>query len=253
MLEMRKMIKVFCQGNILRKRRTIIHGVNLSIAKGETLGLTGQSGAGKSTLGKLAIRLLEPTGGQLLFEGTDITHSKERDLRRFRRQMQIVFQHPQSSLHPKKKIAFLIKEPLRLHRLVKNFQENEAVEEILLRVGLTADILDRYPAEVSGGEIQRIDIARAMVLQPRFMVLDEPTSMLDVSTQANILHLIMELQQQTNMSCLFISHDIRIIQKLCDRVVVMEKGRIIEQGPVSDIIAHPRHLCTKKLMEMSGF
>ena len=252
MLEMRNLIKVFFQGNILRKRQTIIHGVNLSIAKGETLGIVGQSGAGKSTLGKLAVRLLEPTDGQLLFEGTDITHATERNLRRLRTKMQIVFQHPQSSLHPKKKMVDLIKEPLRLHALVENSREDEAVEEILLRVGLNADILDRYPTEVSGGEIQRIVIARVMVLQPRFMILDEPTSMLDVSVQANILHLIMELQKKTNMSYMFISHDMRIIQKLCDRVAVMEQGRIIEQGPVSEIIANPRHPSTKRLMETSG-
>ena len=252
MLEMRNLIKVFSRGNILRKRQTIIHGVNLSIAKGETLGIVGQSGAGKSTLGKLAVRLLEPTDGQLLFEGTDITHATERNLRRLRTKMQIVFQHPQSSLHPKRKMVDLIKEPLRLHALVENSWEDEAVEEILLRVGLNADILDRYPTEVSGGEIQRIVIARVMVLQPRFMVLDEPTSMLDVSVQANLLHLIMELQKKTNMSYMFISHDMRIIQKLCDRMAVMEQGRIIEQGPVSEVIASPRHPCTKRLMETSG-
>ena len=252
MLEMRNLIKVFSQGNILRKRQTIIHGVNLSIAKGETLGIVGQSGAGKSTLGKLAVRLLEPTDGQLIFEGMDITHATERNLRRLRTKMQIVFQHPQSSLHPKKKMVDLIKEPLRLHALVENSREDEAVEEILLRVGLNADILDRYPTEVSGGEIQRIVIARVMLLQPRFMVLDEPTSMLDVSVQANILHLIMELQKKTNMSYMFISHDMRIIQKLCDRIAVMEQGRIIEQGSVSEVVASPRHPCTKKLMETSG-
>lgn len=252
MLEMRNIIKVFSHGNILRKRQTIIHGVNLSIAKGETLGIVGQSGAGKSTLGKLAVRLLEPTSGQLLFEGTDITHTKERGLRRLRSKMQIVFQHPQSSLHPKRKMVDLIKEPLRLHTLVEKSRENEAVEKILLRVGLNADILDRYPTEVSGGEIQRIVIARAIALQPRFIVLDEPTSMLDVLVQANILHLIMELKQKTNMSYMFISHDMRIIQKLCDRVAVMEQGKIIEQGPVPDVIASPRHPCTKRLMEMSG-
>lgn len=252
MLEMRNLTKVFSQGNILRKRQTIIHGVNLSIAKGETLGIVGQSGAGKSTLGKLAVRLLEPTDGQLLFERTDITHATERNLRRLRTKIQIVFQHPQSSLHPKKKMVDLIKEPLRLHALVENSRENEAVEEILLRVGLNADILDRYPTEVSGGEIQRIVIARVMVLQPRFMVLDEPTSMLDVSVQANILHLIMELRKKTNMSYMFISHDMRIIQKLCDRMAVMEQGRIIEQGPVSEVMASPHHPCTKRLMEMSG-
>jgi ABC-type glutathione transport system ATPase component len=252
MLEMCGLSKHFFQGHVFRQRRSVIPGADLFIGESETLGLIGPSGAGKSTIGKLAVRLLEPTGGRLLFEGKDITHAGGRELKRLREKIQIIFQHPQSSLHPRKKIRALLREPLRMHDLTPRSGEEETVSEILTQVGLHEDILERYPAEISGGEIQRIVIARVTALCPRFIVLDEPTSMLDVSVQANILHLLMDIQKKTGVSYLFISHDMRIVRRVCDQVAVMEKGRIVEQGPVSQVMTRPQHPCTKKFMKMGG-
>jgi ABC-type glutathione transport system ATPase component len=222
------------------------------VEPGETLGLIGPSGAGKSTIGKLAVRLLEPSEGRLAFEGQDITHADRRTSRRLKAKMQIIFQDPQSSLHPRKKIGDLLREPLRLHRLISRSEEQEVVKRMLAQVGLNEEVLDRFPAEISGGEKQRIIIARVMALKPKFVVLDEPTSMLDVSIQANILHLLVTLQQKWNMGYLYISHDMRLVAKLCQRVAVVAKGRIVEQGPVDEIMARPRHPCTKRLVAAGG-
>lgn len=251
MLEMHNLTKDFSRGHVLRHKKTVIRDVNLFIGKGETLGLIGPSGAGKSTVGKIAVRLLEPTEGRLLFGREDITHAGNRALRGLRTKMQMIFQHPRTSLHPKKRIYELLKEPLRLHDLASRSQEEETVEEMLTQVGLHKDILERYPAEISGGEIQRVVIARVMALRPRFIVLDEPTSMLDVSVQANILHLLMGLQRKTGVSYLFISHDMRIVRSFCGKVAVMEQGRIVEQGAVAEVLAYPRHPCTKRFIHMS--
>jgi ABC-type glutathione transport system ATPase component len=253
MLEMSRVEKVFYQGQILRRKRRVVQDITFSLGPGETLGLIGPSGAGKSTIGKLAVRLLEPSEGRLAFEGRDITHADRRTSRRLKAKMQLIFQDPQSSLHPRKKISTLLREPLRLHRLTTRSEEPEAVKQMLDQVDLNEDILDRYPAEVSGGEKQRIVIARVMALRPRIVVLDEPTSMLDVSIQANILHLLVTLQQKWNMAYLYISHDMRLVSKLCQRVAVVAKGRIVEQGPVEKIMARPRHPCTQRLIAAGSF
>jgi len=252
MFEMHNVHKVFYQGQVLRRKRYVVHGATLSVEPGETLGLIGPSGAGKSTIGKLAVRLLEPSEGRLAFEGQDITHADRRTSRRLKAKMQIIFQDPQSSLHPRKKIGDLLREPLRLHRLISRSEEQEVVKRMLAQVGLNEEVLDRFPAEISGGEKQRIIIARVMALRPKFVVLDEPTSMLDVSIQANILHLLVTLQQKWNMGYLYISHDMRLVAKLCQRVAVVAKGRIVEQGPVDEIMARPRHPCTKRLVAAGG-
>lgn len=233
MLEARRLVKVFVRGHFLRQRRRVIDDVSLRIGPSETIALVGCSGAGKSTLGKLLARLLEPTSGQLLFRGTDITHAKERELKSIRRKVQIVFQHPQSALHPRMKIADLLKEPLKLHRLVGKQQQQAAVMEMLARVGLHRDVLHRYPAELSGGEIQRVVIARVMALKPCIVILDEPTSMLDISIQAAIFHLLMQLQHETGVSYVLISHDLRLVERLCCRVAIMERGRIVEKREFS--------------------
>ncbi|NLI82061.1 MAG: ABC transporter ATP-binding protein [Deltaproteobacteria bacterium] len=240
MLEARRLVKVFVRGHLVRQRRRVIDDVSLCIGPSETVGLVGCSGAGKSTLGKLLTRLLEPTSGQLLFRGTDITHARERELRSIRRKVQIVFQHPHSALHPGMKIADLLKEPLRLHRLVEKQEQQATVMEMLARVGLHTDVLHRYPAEVSGGEIQRVVIARVMALKPCLVVLDEPTSMLDISIQAGIFQVLTQLQQETGVSYLLISHDLKIVERLCCRVAVMEHGRIVEQGEVTSTISPTR-------------
>jgi ABC-type glutathione transport system ATPase component len=249
MLEMQHLSKTFIRGHLLRRQSTVIESADLVIDRGETVGLAGPSGAGKSTLGKLAVRLLEPTGGRLRFGGQDITHVREGRLRRLRTRMQIVFQDPHSSLHPKMKIGDLLAEPLRLHRQMPRHGVKDAVAAMLARYALDAEILERYPAQLSGGEKQRVVIARVMALQPDFVVLDEPTSMLDVSVQANILHLLRELQRDSRMAYLLISHDMRIVAQFCQRVAVMEAGRIVEQGPVGDVLVRPRHPCTRRLID----
>ncbi len=249
MLELRRLSKTFTRGHLLRRQSTVIHGVDLAIGRGETVGLVGPSGAGKTTLARLAVRLLEPSGGRLTFEGKDITHARGGRLRRLRARMQIVFQDPQSSLHPKMKIGDLLAEPLRLHYRVPRSRRKAAVAAMLDRFALHADILERYPAQLSGGEKQRVAIARVMALQPAFVVLDEPTSMLDVSVQANLLHLLAELQRDSRMAYLLISHDLRIVARFCRRVAVMEAGRIVEQGMVDDVLARPRHPCTRMLID----
>ena len=252
MLEMQRLAKTFTRGHLLRRKTTVIEGVDLVIGRGETVGLVGPSGAGKSTLGRLAVRLLEPTGGRLTFEGKDITHVGADRLRSLRTRMQIVFQDPQSSLHPKMRLGDLLAEPLRLHRRMTRAEEKDTVAAMLARFALNEDILDRYPAQLSGGEKQRVVIARGMALKPSFVVFDEPTSMLDVSVQANILHMLRELQRDTDMAYLFICHDMRIVRRFCRRVAVMEAGRIVEQGSVDDILIRPRHSCTHRLIETAG-
>ena len=230
MLEAIDLSKTFAHGSFFKKQRRVIHKASLKIERGECVGLVGPSGAGKSTLGRLLTRLIEPTSGTLLFRGEDISHAKESKLRNIRHQVQMVFQHPQTSLHPKMKIADLLAEPLRLHRLVEKGKRREAVLEMLRQVGLSQDVLERYPMEVSGGEIQRIVIARVMALKPWLVVLDEPTAMLDPSVQAGILRTLMKLQQSTKSSYLFISHDMRLVRRLCNRVIVMDRGEIASHG-----------------------
>ena len=252
MFEMQNVGKRFVQGRVLRRKRRVVDQVSLGLKPGESLGLIGPSGAGKSTIGKLAVGLLAPSEGRLVFQGRDITRPDRRTSRQLKKKMQIIFQDPQSSLHPGMKIGDLLKEPFRLHRLVPRSKENGAVKKLLARIGLDEDVLARYPAEVSGGEKQRIAIARVMALNPCFVVLDEPTSMLDVSIQANILHLLMDLQQKRNMAYLYISHDMRLVAALCTRVAVVFQGRIVEQGPVDEILTRPRHPCTQRLLDADG-
>ena len=252
MFKMHHITKFFYQGQILRRKRQVVQDVSLSLAPGETLGLIGPSGAGKSTIGKLAVRLIKPSHGRLSFEGRDITHASRSIAKQVRTKMQIIFQDPQASLHPGKTIDNLLREPLRLHRLISRAEEPGAVKRMLHQVGLNADILNRYPKAVSGGEKQRIVIARVMAVKPRFVVLDEPTSMLDVSVQANILHLLLTLQRERNMAYLYISHDMRLVARLCQRVAVVDQGRIVEQGPVNEIMARPRHACTRRLLRIGN-
>ncbi len=252
MFEMQDVGKVFVQGHVLKRKSRVVHKINLMVNPGETLGLIGPSGAGKSTIGKLAVGLMAPSEGRLLFQDRDISHPNYQLSRWLKKKMQIIFQDPQSSLHPGMKIGNLLKEPLRLHRLVSRSKEAGAVKAQLARVGLDEDILDRYPAEVSGGEKQRIAIARVMALNPSFVVLDEPTSMLDVSAQANILHLLMALQRDRGMAYLYISHDIRLVAAFCQRVAVVSEGRIVEQGPVNKVMTDPRHPCTRQLLAADG-
>ncbi len=216
--------------------------VDLEIYQGETLGLVGESGCGKSTLGRTILRLLEPSAGTIEFAGRDLTRLTRRALRPLRREMQMIFQDPYASLNPRMSIGAAIGEPLEIHALAKTSRERAArVQELLARVGLRGDAAERYPHEFSGGQRQRIGIARALACRPRFIVCDEPISALDVSIQAQIVNLLEDLQDAEKLTYLFISHDLKIVQHICDRVAVMYLGRIVELADAKTLYRDPKH------------
>lgn len=235
-------------------RRTVGHvkavdGVSLSIAPGEALGLVGESGCGKTTVGRSILRLIPKTSGTVLFEGADVYAAHGPALKALRRKMQIVFQDPAGSLNPRMRVEAIVAEPLAVHGLAPTRAERRArVEALLERCGMPRHAADRYPHEFSGGQRQRIGIARALALSPRFIVCDEPTSALDVSVQAQILNLLADLRDELKLSYLFISHDIAVVQHLCDRVAVMQAGRIVEQGPRDRVLGSPQHPYTQDLL-----
>ena len=225
-----------------------VDGVTLRIRRGETMGLVGESGCGKSTLGRLMLRLVDPTFGRVVFEGRDITPLSQRELRPLRRRMQIIFQDPYSSLNPRMTVREIVGEAIRIHKLAKNRSEEEArVVRLLEKVGLRSDVLDRYPHEFSGGQRQRIGIARALAVEPEFIVCDEPTASLDVSIQAQIINLLVELQEKIGLSYLFVSHDLAVVEHVSHRVAVMYLGRIVEQAPADALYDHSHHPYTRAL------
>ena len=225
-----------------------VDGVDLDILPGETLGIVGESGSGKSTLGRLMLRLIEPTAGTVEFEGVDLSTLSARELRAARKRMQIIFQDPYASLNPRMRVGRIIGEGLEVHGLATGEAARGRVLELMDRVGLGADAYERYPHEFSGGQRQRIGIARALAVGPSFILADEPVSALDVSIQAQILNLMIELQTELDLTYAFISHDLRVVQHVSHRVAVMYLGRIVELAPAREIYDSPRHPYTKALL-----
>jgi len=226
-----------------------VSDVDLTVLAGEIVGLVGESGSGKSTLGRMLIRLIEPDAGSIVFDGVDLLGLPAAELRRQRRQFQIIFQDSYGSLNPRMRVGAAIGEPLTIHRLVASRSEREErVGALLEQVGLDRSVASRYPHEFSGGQRQRIGIARAIACSPRFIVADEPVSALDAPVQAQIINLLVDLREKLDLAILFIAHDLRLVEHLCDRVAVMYLGRIVEEGPAREIYASPQHPYTRALL-----
>ena len=235
------------RGRVPRAVRDV-DGVSFSVEPGQTLGLVGESGCGKSTVARLILRLVEPTAGRVRFGDEDLTALGDEPLRRRRRDLQMVFQDPTASLNPRLSVRRTVEEPLRRHGVLRPAERRERVVEVLARVGLGAELLDRYPHELSGGQRQRVNIARAIATAPRFVVLDEPTSALDVSLRAKAILLLAELRATLGMSYLFISHDLATVKYLASRVAVMYLGTIVEEAPTAELFRQPRHPYTRALL-----
>jgi oligopeptide transport system ATP-binding protein len=225
-----------------------VNGVSFQVREGETVGLVGESGCGKTTVGRTLLRLIPATSGEVRYGGRDVFSMGSSELKQFRREVQVIFQDPEGSLNPRMRISSIVGEPLKAHGLASGDMLREKVGELLEKSGLPRIAADRYPHEFSGGQRQRIGIARALALDPKFIVCDEPTSALDVSIQSSILNLLDDLQDEFGLSYLFISHDMAVIYHMCDRIAVMFRGEIVEEGPRDQILFDPQHDYTKALL-----
>ncbi len=254
LVEVRELVKHFPAAGDwfaqLFDRRVVraVDGVSFSILRGETLGLVGESGSGKTTTGRVVIRLLEPTAGEVLFDGQDLVHLKGKRLKVLRKRMQMIFQDPSSSLNRRKTVGQIVAEPLRIHQLATGRGLEARLAKVVEQAGLSTKFLNRYPHELSGGQRQRVGIARALAVEPEFIVCDEPVTALDVSIQAQILNLLMDLQDDLGLTYLFIAHDLSVVRHVSHRVAVMYLGKIVEIGEVDKIFSSPRHPYTRALL-----
>jgi oligopeptide transport system ATP-binding protein len=229
-------------------RVAAVNAVSFTIDQGETFGLVGESGSGKTTTGRCMLRLIEPTSGEVLFRGENVLAFSADRMRRARRDMQMVFQDPYSSLNPRMRVAAIVEEPLAIHKIGTKTERRARVDELLARVGLDPALKTRYPHEFSGGQRQRIGLARALALNPSFIIADEPVSALDVSIQAQVINLLLDLQSELGLTYLFIAHDLHLVQHVCTRVAVMYLGRIVELAKTAQLFASPQHPYTRALL-----
>jgi ABC-type oligopeptide transport system ATPase subunit len=251
LVDVRELVKTFTRRPTPWSRRTLVRavdGVSFTIAEGETFGLVGESGSGKTTTGRCMLRLIEPSSGSFALRGEEVFGLPAARLRALRREMQMVFQDPESSLNPRMRAGAIVEEGLIVHGLGTRSERRDRVRELLSLVGLDASQLDRYPHEFSGGQRQRIGLARALALNPCFLIADEPVSALDVSIQAQIINVFMDLQQQLRLTLLFVAHDLRLVRHICTRVAVMYRGRIVEMGSTDAIFRDPAHPYTRALL-----
>jgi oligopeptide transport system ATP-binding protein len=252
LLEVRHVKKYFpIRKGVLQREVARVHAVDdvsFAVTEGETLGLVGESGCGKSTLGRTIIRLLEPTDGEIIFQGRPIQHLGTRSLRPLRREIQMVFQDPYASLNPRKRVGTIVSDPMRIHDLGSRAEQKQRVEEILKTVGLSPEHYNRFPHEFSGGQRQRIGIARALALRPKLIVADEPVSALDVSIQSQMLNLLDDLQKELQLTYIFIAHDLGVVRHVSDRIVVMYLGKIVELSPAEDLYTRPIMPYTEALL-----
>lgn len=251
-VEVRNVKKYFpMKGGIFNRKQNVVKavdGISFSIKRGETFGIVGESGSGKSTLGQTILRLTEPTAGNVYYEGEDISHLSQQDMRTYRRHMQMVFQDPFSSLNPRMRVGELIEEPMVVHQYANAADRRNRVRLLLGTVGLPAEAADKFPHEFSGGQRQRIGIARSLSIQPKFIIADEPVSALDVSIQSQILNLISDLQDEFDLTYLFIAHDLSVVKHISDRIGVMYLGKMMELSPKRKLFDNPLHPYTRSLL-----
>jgi oligopeptide transport system ATP-binding protein len=253
LLEVEDLVKYFpINAGILFDRKIgdvkAVDGVSFTVGEGETLGLVGESGCGKSTLCRTILHLIDPSSGTVRFDGTEISALSVRQLRPMRRQMQMIFQDPYASLNPRKRVAQIVGDPLKLHGIASGDEVRPRVQELLEVVGLNPEHYNRFPHEFSGGQRQRIGIARSLALQPKLIILDEPVSALDVSIQAQIINLLEDLQNEFGLTYLFVAHDLGVVRHVSDRIAVMYLGKIVEIGPAEQVYSHPIHPYTVSLL-----
>jgi oligopeptide transport system ATP-binding protein len=251
LLEVRNLVKHFARKQGLFQKPSVVKAVDdvsFTIDEGEMFGLVGESGSGKSTTGRCILRLIEPTSGQVLFKGEDVARFSRSRMRLARRDMQIIFQDPYSSLNPRMRVGDIVEEPLVIHGLGTRDERRARVAELFTLVGLDREMMQRYPHEFSGGQRQRIGIARALALNPAFIIADEAVSALDVSIQAQVVRLLMDLKAQFKLTYLFIAHDLRLVEHICSRVAVMYLGKVVELGDTRALFAAPTHPYTRALL-----
>jgi oligopeptide/dipeptide ABC transporter ATP-binding protein len=253
LVQVRDLVKHFpiTRGIILQRKVGAVHavdGVSFDVLRGETLGIVGETGCGKTTTARLIMRLIAPTSGTIELDGRDISHVKGHDLKALRREMQMIFQDPYSSLNPRKTVGAIIAEPFAIHGLEQRNGRRRAVQELMEQVGLNPEHYNRYPHEFSGGQRQRIGVARALALKPKLIIADEPVSALDVSIQAQILNLLRDLQAELGLTMVLIAHDLSVVRHMCDRIAVMYLGKVVELATNEALYAHPRHPYTGALL-----